>query len=223
VNPKSRLIYIPVGRGEIQGDLHIPERAKGVVVFAHGSGSSRHSPRNKYVADMLTESRIATLLIDLLTPDEELIDFQTAQLRFDIQLLANRLSVVTQWLRGQSATRGLHIGYFGASTGAAAALVAAAKHPDVVEAVVSRGGRPDLAGPWLMKVHAPTLLIVGGNDRVVIELNYQAAAELRTEHRVEIIPDAGHLFEEPGALERVAAHARDWFEEHLILADRRIA
>jgi len=217
------LIYIPVGREEIQGDLNIPERAKGIVVFAHGSGSSRHSPRNKYVSDLLTESRIATLLIDLLTPDEELIDFQTAHLRFDIHMLAERLSVVTQWLRGQSATRALHFGYFGASTGAAAALVAAAKHPDAVEAVVSRGGRPDLAGPWLMKVHAPTLLIVGGNDRVVIELNYQAAAELKTEHRVEIVPDAGHLFEEPGALEKVAALARDWFEEHLILADRRIA
>jgi putative phosphoribosyl transferase len=223
VSPKSRLIYIPVGRDEIQGDLHIPERSKGIVVFAHGSGSSRHSPRNRYVAEMLADSRIATLLIDLLTPDEELIDFQTARLRFDIPLLAERLSVVTNWLSGQSTTRALHIGYFGASTGAAAALVAAAKHPDVVEAVVSRGGRPDLAGAWLMSVHAPTLLIVGGNDHVVIELNYQAAAELRTEHRVEIIPDAGHLFEEHGALEKVAAHARDWFEEHLILADRRIA
>ncbi len=223
MNPKSSLIYIPVGRDEIQGDLQIPVRTRAIVVFAHGSGSSRHSPRNKYVADTLNEGEIATLLIDLLTPDEELVDFQSAQLRFNIDLLAERLSIVTRWLRSQSATRALHLGYFGASTGAAAALVAAAKHPDAVEAIVSRGGRPDLAGSWLMKVHAPTLLIVGGNDPVVIELNYQAAAELKTEHRVEIVPDAGHLFEEPGALEKVAALARDWFEEHLILADRHIA
>src|SRR5262249_20135900 len=160
---------------------------------------------------------------DLLTPDEELLDFQTSQFRFDIDLLADRLWTATQWLRSQSTTNRLHIGYFGASTGAAAALVAAAKHPELIEAIVSRGGRPDLAGPWLMQVHAPTLLIVGGNDRVVLELNYQAAAELRTEHRVEIIPNAGHLFEEPGALERVGAMAQDWFEEHLILANRRAA
>jgi pimeloyl-ACP methyl ester carboxylesterase len=223
MNVKSRLIYIPVGRDEIQGDLHIPEKSIAIVVFAHGSGSSRHSPRNKYVADVLNEAGVSTLLIDLLTPDEELVDFQTGHLRFDIDLLADRLSTVTQWMRGQSAIAGLHIGYFGASTGAAAALVAAARHPDVVEAIVSRGGRPDLAGPWLMKVHAPTLLIVGGNDRVVIELNYQASAELKTEHRVEIVPNAGHLFEEAGALEMVAALARDWFEDHLILANRRAA
>jgi putative phosphoribosyl transferase len=223
MNLNSRLIYIPVGRAEIQGDLHIPEKSTSIVVFAHGSGSSRLSPRNKYVADVLNDAGIATLLIDLLTPDEELIDFQTARLRFDIDLLADRLTTVTHWLRGQSATDKLHLGYFGASTGAAAALVAAGREPEFVEAIVSRGGRPDLAGSWLKKVQAPTLLIVGGNDKVVIELNYQAAAELRAEHRLEIIPNAAHLFEEPGALEQVAALARDWFDEHLILSNRRAA
>ena len=197
MNLNSRLIYIPVGRAEIQGDLHIPEKSTSIVVFAHGSGSSRQSPRNKYVADVLNDAGIATLLIDLLTTDEELIDFQTARLRFDIDLLADRLTTVTHWLRGQSATDKLHLGYFGASTGAAAALVAAGREPEFVEAIVSRGGRPDLAGSWLKKVQAPTLLIVGGNDKVVIELNYQAAAELRAEHRLEIIPNAAHLFEEP--------------------------
>jgi len=223
MNLNSRLIYIPVGRAEIQGDLHIPEKSTSIVVFAHGSGSSRLSPRNKYVADVLNDAGIATLLIDLLTPDEELIDFQTARLRFDIDLLADRLITVTHWLRGQSATEILHHGYFGASTGAAAALVAAGREPKFAEAIVSRGGRPDLAGPWLKEVPAPTLLIVGGNDKVVVELNYQAAAELKAEHRLEIIPNAGHLFEEPGALEQVAALARDWFEEHLILPNRRAA
>ncbi len=223
MNLNSRLIYIPVGRAEIQGDLHIPEKSTSIVLFAHGSGSSRLSPRNKYVADVLNDAGIATLLIDLLTPDEELIDFQTARLRFDIDLLADRLITVTHWLRGQSATEILHLGYFGASTGAAAALVAAGREPKFAEAIVSRGGRPDLAGPWLKEVPAPTLLIVGGNDKVVVELNYQAAAELKAEHRLEIIPNAGHLFEEPGALEQVAALARDWFEEHLILSNRRAA
>ncbi len=223
MNLNSRLIYVPVGRAEIQGDLRIPEKSTSIVVFAHGSGSSRHSPRNKYVADLLNEAGIATLLIDLLTPDEELIDFQTARLRFDIDLLADRLITVTHWLRGQPAIEGLHPGYFGASTGAAAALVAGGREPQFVEAIVSRGGRPDLAGPWLRRVQASTLLIVGGADKVVTELNYQASAELRTEHRLEIIPNAGHLFEEPGALEQVAALARDWFEEHLILSNRRAA
>lgn len=172
------------------------------------------------MAEVLNRANIATLLIDLLTPDEELVDFQTTHLRFDIGLLADRLLMVTDWLHTQEATDNLHIGYFGASTGAGAALVAAAKRPDVVEAVVSRGGRPDLAGPWLLKVHTPTLLLVGGNDDVVIRLNEQAAAELQAVHRVEIVPGAGHLFEEPGALERVAALAEEWFKEHLILANR---
>jgi putative phosphoribosyl transferase len=223
MNLKSRLIYLPVGRDEIQGDLQIPEKSKALIVFAHGSGSSRNSPRNRYVADLLNEAGMATLLIDLLTPSEELVDFQTGKLRFDIDLLSERLLTITHWLRGQSATEHLRIGYFGASTGAAAALVAAAKDADNVEAIVSRGGRPDMAGAWLMKVHAPTLLIVGGNDRVVIELNDQASAEMKTEHRLEIVPNAGHLFEEPGALEKVAALAQDWFEEHLILSNQRAA
>jgi putative phosphoribosyl transferase len=223
MNIKSRLVYIPTDCDEIQGDLNIPENSTAIVVFAHGSGSSRHSPRNKYVADFLNEGGIATFLIDLLTPDEEVVDFQTAHLRFNIELLADRLSIVTSWLRRQSATEKLHTGYFGASTGSAAALVAAAKHPDVVEAIVSRGGRPDLAGPFLPSVQAPTLLIVGGNDDVVIELNRRAASELLVEHRLEIIPGAGHLFEEPGALEQVALLAREWFEDHLVMANRSAA
>ena len=220
---KTRGVYIPVGRDEIEGDLHIPENTTSIVVFAHGSGSGRHSPRNKYVATVLNDAGIATLLIDLLTASEESVDLQTGHLRFDINLLADRLSTVTNWLSTQSTTEKLHLGYFGASTGAAAALVAAAKHPDVIEAVVSRGGRPDLAGPWLLKVHAPTLLIVGGNDHLVMELNYDAAAELKAEHRVEIVPDASHLFEEPGALETVASLATEWFEDYLILANRDAA
>jgi putative phosphoribosyl transferase len=220
---KTRVVYIPVGRDEIEGDLHIPENTTSIVVFAHGSGSSRHSPRNKYVATVLNDAGIATLLIDLLTASEESVDLQTGHLRFDINLLVDRLSTVTNWLSTQSTTEKLHLGYFGASTGAAAALVAAAKHPDVIEAVVSRGGRPDLAGPWLLKVHAPTLLIVGGNDHLVMELNYDAAVELKAEHRVEIVPDASHLFEEPGALETVASLAKEWFEDYLILANRDAA
>ena len=220
---KSQLIYIPTGRDEIQGELRIPEKSTSIVVFAHGSGSSRHSPRNTYVASVLNEAEMATLLVDLLTPSEEAVDVRTGHLRFDIGLLADRLLTVTDWLRTQSSTAKLHLGYFGASTGAAAALVAAAKRPDVVEATVSRGGRPDLAGTWLSKVHAPTLFIVGANDPLVIELNYEAAAEMKTEHRVEIIPNAGHLFEEPGALEEVANLAREWFEDHLILANRSAA
>ena len=220
---ESRLIAVPVNSDEIQGDLHIPKNSTALVVFAHGSGSSRHSPRNKYVAEVLNDGGIATLLIDLLTADEEIIDRRTMHLRFNIDLLAERLSLVTNWVKGQSATEKLHLGYFGASTGAAAALVAAAKHPEAVEAIVSRGGRPDLAGTWLAHVHAPTLLIVGGNDPVVIELNRQAASEMRATCRVEIIPGAGHLFEEPGALERAAILAREWFEEYLVLANRHVA
>jgi len=224
---ESRLIAVPVSsdenNDEIRGDLHIPENSTALVVFAHGSGSSRHSPRNKYVAEVLNDGGIATLLIDLLTGDEEIIDRQTMHLRFNIDLLAERLSLVTNWVKEQSATNQLHLGYFGASSGAAAALVAAAKHPEAVEAIVSRGGRPDLAGTWLAHVRAPTLLIVGGNDPVVIELNREAASEMRTTCRLEIIPGAGHLFEEPGALERAAILAREWFEEYLVLANRHVA
>jgi putative phosphoribosyl transferase len=185
------------------------------VLFAHGSGSSRHSPRNRYVARLLNEARLVTLLIDLLTVKEELIDMRTAQLRFDIELLAERLIDATDWLAQFPDTRQLRIGHFGASTGAAAALVAAAVRPDVVGAIVSRGGRPDLAGAALPHVRAPTLLIVGGNDGQVIELNRTALAQMRSEKQLVIVPGATHLFEEPGALDEVARLARDWFHRHL--------
>ena len=224
---ESRLIAVPVfsdeNNGEIRGDLHIPENSTALVVFAHGSGSSRHSPRNKYVAEVLNDGAIATLLIDLLTAGEEIIDRQTMHLRFNIDLLAERLSVVTNWVKQQSATETLHLGYFGASTGAAAALVAAAKQTGLAEAIVSRGGRPDLAGTWLARVQAPTLLVVGGNDPVVIDLNRKAASQIHTTCRIEIIPGAGHLFEEAGTLERAAILAREWFEEYLVLAHRHVA
>jgi putative phosphoribosyl transferase len=220
---KSRPISIPVDDTGIQGDLSMPEGSTAIVVFAHGSGSSRHSSRNKYVAQALNDAGIATLLIDLLTADEEAVDLETAHLRFNIDLLAERLSAITDWLRTQSATEKLNLGYFGASTGAAAALVAAARQPETVGATVSRGGRPDLAGTYLAGVRAPTLLIVGGNDPIVLELNRQAAAELRAPYRIEIIPGAGHLFEEPGALQHVAILAREWFEDHLVLTNRRAA
>ena len=224
---EARLIAVPVfsdeNNGEIRGDLHIPENSTALVVFAHGSGSSRHSPRNKYVAEVLNDGAIATLLIDLLTAGEEIIDRQTMHLRFNIDLLAERLSVVTNWVKQQSATETLHLGYFGASTGAAAALVAAAKQNGLAEAIVSRGGRPDLGGTWLARVQAPTLLIVGGNDPVVIDLNRKAASQIHTPCRIEIIPGAGHLFEEAGTLERAAILAREWFEEYLVLAHRHVA
>jgi pimeloyl-ACP methyl ester carboxylesterase len=196
--------------------LALPEYAQAIVLFAHGSGSSRHSPRNRYVARVLNEAKLATLLIDLLTLHEEVIDTRTAHLRFDIDLLAERLVDATDWLTQFPDTKHLPIGYFGASTGAAAALAAAAVRPDVVGAVVSRGGRPDLAGSALPRVRAPTLLIVGGDDRQVIELNRAALAQLRCEKQLVIVPAATHLFEEPGALDEVARLARDWFQRHLI-------
>jgi dienelactone hydrolase len=214
----ERPVRVRAGTAMLEGDLRLPRGARGVVLFAHGSGSSRHSPRNRYVAALLNEARLATLLLDLLTPAEEAIDARTAQLRFDIGLLDARLIGATDWLTEQPETRQLRIGYFGASTGAAAALVAAAERPGVVGAVVSRGGRPDLAGPALARVRAPTLLIVGGQDQVVIELNRQALAELRSEKQLVIIPGATHLFEEPGALEQVARLAREWFERYLVQA-----
>ena len=196
------------------GDLGLPAAARAVVLFAHGSGSSRLSPRNRAVARVLRQSGLGTLLIDLLTRGEEAEDEATGHLRFDIAMLARRLVAVTDWLGEEPATAALAVGYFGASTGGGAALVAAAERPEVF-AVVSRGGRPDLAGPALSGVSAPTLLIVGGNDAPVISMNREAAAQMRAEVRLEIVPGATHLFEERGALERVADLARRWFEDHL--------
>jgi len=195
----------------LDGLLTIPEPAKGLVVFAHGSGSSRFSRRNRFVAEILNEAGIATLLFDLLTEEEEDLDQRSREFRFDIDLLTERLIGVIDWVSKETATTALPIGLFGASTGAAAALGAAAARPDKVDAVVSRGGRPDLALPHLAKVKAPTLLIVGGEDDVVIELNQQAAEQLAVEHRLEIIPGATHLFEEEGKLEQVANLACNWF------------
>jgi dienelactone hydrolase len=204
-------VRIPASRTTLDGILDIPAEAKGIVIFAHGSGSSRLSPRNQYVAGVLREAGFGTLLFDLLTPEEEHVDATTAHLRFDIRFLAERLIAGAAWVADAPGARGLPLGYFGASTGAAAALVAAAVYPDPVRAVVSRGGRPDLAGPVLGRVRAATLLVVGGHDVPVIELNRRALEELDTEKDLVIVPGATHLFEEPGALERVAALARDWF------------
>jgi dienelactone hydrolase len=211
----ERVVRVPVGETTLDGNLTLPASPIGVVLFAHGSGSSRHSPRNRYVAGVLNEARLATLLVDLLTPEEEAVDRRTGHLRFNIELLAKRLLGAVEWLKALPQTRQLAIGFFGASTGAAAALVAAAKRPELAGAVVSRGGRPDLAGQALPSVQAPTLLIVGGNDFQVIELNRAALAQLRCEKQLIIIPGATHLFEEPNALEEVARLARAWFETHL--------
>jgi dienelactone hydrolase len=213
---EEQLVHVPAGSVTLDGNLSLPEESRAIVLFAHGSESSRHSPRNRYVARVLNEAKLATLLIDLLTLDEEVIDARTAQLRFDIELLAERLVGATDWLRQFPDTKHLPIGYFGASTGAAAALVASAVRTDAVGAVVSRGGRPDLAGAALVHVRAPTLLIVGGDDGQVIELNRAALAQLRCEKQLVIVPGATHLFEEPGALDEVARLARDWFLRHLI-------
>ena len=199
----------------LAGDLCVPAGASGVVLFAHGSGSSRRSPRNRFVAERLSARGLATLLMDLLTPDEEWVDLQTRELRFDIGLLAPRVLGAAHWLAAHGATRGLAIGCFGASTGAAAALVAAASSPGMIAAVVSRGGRPDLADGFLGAVEAPTLLIVGGLDDVVIELNRRALARMHCTADLKIVPGATHLFEEPGALELVADLAADWFTRHL--------
>lgn len=207
---------VTTGGVVLEGELTRPAEARGVVLFAHGSGSSRHSPRNRRVAALLNGAGLATLLIDLLTPAEEMVDLRTAQLRFDIGLLAERLVGATDWLTRYPETRDLRVGYFGASTGAGAALVAAAERPHIVGAVVSRGGRPDLAGPALARVRAPTLLIVGGSDFPVIGLNQEAFDQLRCEKRLAIVPGATHLFEEPGALDQVARLAREWFERYLV-------
>ena len=211
-NSEEHVVRIAVGAVALEGNLTLPGEARGVVLFAHGSGSGRFSPRNRYVAQQLNDAKLATLLVDLLTPNEEAIDLQTAHLRFDIGLLAERLVAAADWLTQFPATRQLRLGYFGASTGAGAALVAATERPDVVGAVVSRGGRPDLAGPALAHVQAPTLLIVGGNDFVVIDLNRKALAQLRCKKELVIVPGATHLFEEPGTLDQVAKLAREWFE-----------
>jgi putative phosphoribosyl transferase len=209
------LIQIQAGSVILEGDLQVPDQATGIVLFAHGSGSGRHSTRNRYVAGELQAAGLATLLIDLLTQAEEAIDQHSAHLRFDIPLLAERLVAAIHWLAAEPSTRSLRVGYFGASTGGGAALVAAAALPERVAAVVSRGGRPDLAGDALPRVRAPTLLIVGGRDLTVLELNREAMARMRTEVRLEIVPGATHLFEEPGTLEAVAHLARDWFLRYL--------
>lgn len=209
-------VLLKIGRISLPGNLNLPQDAGGIVIFAHGSGSSRLSPRNRFVAETLNEGGLATLLFDLLTEDEEAIDLRTRELRFDIGLLAERLTGAVDWARQQDKTQNLNIGLFGSSTGAAAALVAAAQRPDNVAAVVSRGGRPDLAGDALPRVKAPTLLIIGGDDIPVIGMNREAAKLLKAEHHIEIVPGATHLFEEPGKLETVARLARDWFKKYLV-------
>ncbi|HEY2377111.1 MAG TPA: alpha/beta family hydrolase [Gemmatimonadaceae bacterium] len=210
----ERAIQVPAGRVTLDGDLSIPPHARAVVLFAHGSGSSRFSSRNRHVAALLRERGFATLLIDLLTPNEEALDIHTGEYRFDIGLLAERLIGAAEWLAQEPATGKLPLAIFGASTGGGAALAAAAEIPVRVAAVVSRGGRPDLAGEALNRVQAPTLLIVGGNDEPVIELNREALAQLRATARLEVVPGATHLFEEPGALDEVARHAAAWIETY---------
>lgn len=207
-------VRIPAGDVLLSGDLTIPADAKAVVAFAHGSGSSRHSTRNRYVAETLNGYKFATLLADLLTGEEEIIDMRTRHLRFDIPMLADRLINIAAWLQDEPQTRHLKIGWFGASTGAGAALIAAARRPENIMAVVSRGGRPDLAGDYLTEVLAPVLLIVGENDPQVLELNKSALARLNAECRLEIVPNATHLFEEPGTLEAAALLAAEWFQGH---------
>ena len=207
---------IPVDDFVLKGDLFIPEAACGLVIFAHGSGSSRQSPRNQFVAKKLNQVKLATLLFDLLTEEEETIDIKTAEFRFDIELLSTRLMKVTRYFQQFSQTKHFKMGYFGASTGACAALIAAAKEPKSIRAVVSRGGRPDLAKGYLKNIQAPTLLIVGGNDSPVIEMNQEAFRLLSCEKEIEIVPDATHLFEEPGKLERVADLAKNWFLKTLL-------
>jgi putative phosphoribosyl transferase len=215
VNEDECLVNMRIGKVILDGDLCITPGAVGLVVFAHGSGSSRQSPRNRYVARELRKARLATLLFDLLTPEEEAEDTFTGALRFDIDLLANKLVGVTDWLQMNQSAKGLNLGYFGASTGAAAALVAATVRPRLIKAIVSRGGRPDLAAPVLGRVQAPTLLIVGGKDFAVIDMNRDALNRLKIEKRLTIVPGATHLFEEQGALEQVAEHAKNWFLLHL--------
>jgi len=208
-------VQIPAGSVTLEGDLGLPEAARGIVLFAHGSGSSRFSERNRFVAGELRNAGLGTLLIDLLTAEEEAVDVRTREFRFDIPMLAERLVALVDWLRGAEETHGLAVGLFGSSTGAGAALIAAAERPGAVSAVVSRGGRPDLAAPRIPEVRAPTLLIVGGLDTAVIEMNQEAQALMRCSTELRIVPGATHLFEEPGKLEEVARLAREWFVEHL--------
>ena len=210
---EQRAIKVSVGAVTLDGYLHIPPQARGIVVFAHGSGSGRNSPRNRYVARVLNDAGLATLLFDLLTAKEEVEDELTTRLRFDIPLLASRLVGVTDWIAKNSSTKDFEVGYFGASTGAAVAIVAAAERPKV-RAIVSRGGRPDLAKSALLLVKAPTLLIVGGEDDMVIGLNQRAYDQIKAEKKLVVIPGATHLFEEPGTLEEVARLASDWFVKH---------
>jgi putative phosphoribosyl transferase len=212
---EENVVRVPVDGDFIEGNLRVPSDAKGVVLFAHGSGSSRFSPRNQYVANVLNNAEIATLLIDLLTEDEEKVDVRTRQFRFDIGLLTERLISAAEWLKNNPRTQKLKLGVFGSSTGAAAALNAAAKLPEDVVAVVSRGGRPDLAMENLAEVRAPSLFIVGGRDVVVINLNKKAMAEVSAEKKLEIVAGATHLFEEPGRLEEVARLATEWFLKYL--------
>ena len=212
---KDRPVRLQADGVTLDGDLTMPAGARGVVLFAHGSGSSRHSPRNRYVAQVLRDKRLGTLLIDLLTRDEERAEARTGHLRFDIPLLARRLGAALEWLAWDDETRGLPVGLFGASTGGGAALVAAAEHAESVHAVVSRGGRPDLAGAALASVRAPTLLIVGERDHPVIAMNRDALAQLECEKRLDIVPGASHLFEEKGTLEQVARLAASWLERYL--------
>lgn len=212
---QGTLVSLSAGGVVLQGNLIVPQQAQGIVLFAHGSGSSRNSPRNQYVARVLNEAGLATLLMDLLTSDEEVQDAITAHLRFNIPMLAERVVGATDWLVADAATSGLPVGYFGASTGAAAALVAAAERAGTIRAVVSRGGRPDLAGTKLSGVRAPTLLIVGGRDPAVIEMNREAMDQMPGEKKLVIVPGATHLFEEKGTLEQVAALASEWFQAQL--------
>ena len=214
--PSLQEVRIPVGSARLYGDLGLPAQPGGLVLFAHGSGSGRHSARNRQVARSLQDAGIATLLFDLLTAEEEQVDLRTREHRFDIALLTRRMEAAAEWTRGQPELRELPLGFFGASTGSAAALIAAAQLGRRVSAVVSRGGRPDLAGPAaLAAVTAPTLLIVGGDDGAVITLNEEAARHLRCPHELQIVPGATHLFEEPGTLERVCQLADAWFTRHL--------
>ena len=213
-NKQTTEVTVDAGVVQLNGALVIPPHAQGLVLFAHGSGSSRLSPRNQYVADLLHQRRIGTLLFDLLTREEEAADAFTGQLRFDIEFLAKRLVAATDWAKKHPKAKGLRLGYFGASTGAAAAIVAAAQRKDIA-AIVSRGGRPDLAERFLPSVRAPTLLIVGGEDTPVIEMNERALAKLDVDKQLVFVPGASHLFEEPGALEKVAELASGWFTQHL--------